>query len=199
MVPRSTSLCLLVQGSLIVACAQPVNDDLCAEPVEMTSEIVDGPLEVDVRQQSGAVQVLREYRFADRKMFEINRYLQGKQHGIQLLYDLNTSKRPKYMTYLEHGERLWLLFPSADVDHTLDDGSFVKGVVLSVDSAFIRAPFDSTVMWYEGSFVRVNGRAVPVGGHRIYDEQGSLTFELTYDLSHGPTDKQPLQVERKNH
>jgi len=119
-------------------------------------------------------------------MFEINRYLNGQKHGFQLLYDLNTSLRPKFMEFYHHGTRIWSMFPSADVDYTLSEGRFLKGVILNVDSAFVRAPFDSTLVWYEGAFVRTAGTTVPIGVHRIFNEKGELTIEALYHNSREP-------------
>lgn len=145
-------------------------------------------------------EVRREYPFADRRMFEVNRYQGGRKHGIQLLYDLNTSKRPKYMALYADGLRLWTLYPSADVDLSLEHGRLVKGVGLGVDSIHIQAPFDSTGLWYEGLFLRVDGFPTPMGTHRIFDEQGNLRYVLEYDLSRGPhpPSKRPIRVTRSS-
>jgi hypothetical protein len=130
-----------------------------------------------------AIAVRKEFRFADRKMFEINRYVNGAKHGVQLLYDLNTSVRPKYLEYYQDGRFIWGTYPSADVDYTLEHGTFLKGLALGVDSVFVRAPFDSTTIWYEGTFVRINGMPTPMGIHRVYDEKGMVRMEVEYDSS----------------
>lgn len=145
------------------------------------------------------VEVKREYRFADRKMFEINRYVRGAKHGIQLLYDLNTSVRPKYSSFYDRGKFIWGMYPSADVDYTLEHGTFLKGQALGVDSTIIRAPFDSTTIWYEGVFVRVDGRPMPVDLHRIFNENGTLRLEVEYDqLKHSESvgRKRPINIRR---
>ena len=82
----------------------------------------------------------------------------------------------------------------------MDHGRFLKGVALGVDSAFIRSPFDSTITWYEGAFVKVEGMWVPMGTHRIYDEQGSLLMEVVYDYTRESSaigSKRPLRINRR--
>lgn len=125
-------------------------------------------------------------------MFEVNRYVRKAKSGVQLLYDLNTSSRPKYLSYYENGVFLWGTYPSADVDYTLKHGEFVKGVALGLDSAMIRSPFDSTTIWYEGVFVKIDGVPRPIGLHRIYDETGALKIEV----EHGDGMTKAKQIQR---
>ncbi len=181
----------------------------CSYEQEAVNSTLPGPLSVNTADSSSittqglpqpndSIEVRWEYRFADQRIFEVHRYLHGQKHGLQLLYALNESPRPKFMELYDHGNRIWGMFPSADVDFTLSEGRFLKGVILHVDSAFIKAPFDSTRIWYEGSFIRVAGKTTPVGEHRIFDERGGLVIEVSYDDTCDSTssNKRPLKITR---
>ena len=99
-------------------------------------------------------------------------YLKGKRHGYVKEYSLKGSSRPKWMSFYQEGVRLWMLFPSSDIDYTLSEGFFIKGFQIFSDSVNIIAPYDNGNIWYEGTFVR-NRR---VGLHKIYYQNNKVKW-----------------------
>ena len=77
-----------------------------------------------------------EYNHEDRRMWKESNYKKGKIHGYQRFFQSNTGKEPKYMTYFENDERIWVMFPSTDT-YSLYTGkqpsSLIKGIHLSVE------------------------------------------------------------------
>ena len=108
--------------------------------------------------------------------FKIGNYLDGKLNGYIKTFD-KFSKEPKFLEYYENGTRVWLMFPSADIE--IMDYKLIKGIIISeiFYSVYVKAPYNNENIWYEGKVIKPNTR---IGTHNIYFQSGKLKFEVNY-------------------
>ena len=109
--------------------------------------------------------------------FTEGNYLNGKLDGYIKTFN-ERSKEPKFLDYYENGERVWLMFPSADIEIMSD--KLIKGIIISenFDRVYVKAPYNNGNIWYEGEFITPH---LKIGVHKIYFPSGKLKFEIDYD------------------
>lgn len=117
-----------------------------------------------------------EYQ-ADGTVFETS-YKNGVKQGLQLHYAPDSTVAI-YVRYYTNNESQWMVYPNLLHRFFVP----VKGILIDVDSAYLRVPYNNGSLMYEGAVVhREHGRGQPVGIHKIYYPDGSLKCLLNYPI-----------------
>lgn len=118
----------------------------------------------------------REY-LGDGGVRETN-YEHGIQHGYYLDYKVD-STAASYVSYWENGVRLWSAFPWELESYIVT----VKGFLTSQKEVYIKVPYNSGKLMYEGKLVTDDdGRCKAVGVHKAYYETGEIKSTVDYNI-----------------
>jgi len=104
-------------------------------------------------------------------------YINGTKHGYEQFFNLNESPEAKCLKYYQNDSLLWTMFPSADIT-TFSSGELAKGIVCYSDSIYVKAPYSTGTIWYEGLFINGKER----GTHLRYYKSGEVHLLSNYDI-----------------
>lgn len=141
--------------------------------------------------------IKKVYPYADRTMFIVERYVNGQPFGFHREYNKRLGELPVFTRSYDEQGKAWGMFPLASAPYSQKTGKLLKTCSSNRDSVYVRCPFDSTTIWYEGAFVSFRNSMFPLGTHRVYYESGKLHFELEYDTTGLPTGYGPTHGSRK--
>lgn len=104
-------------------------------------------------------------------------YINGKRYGYFLHYHPD-SIVADFVSYYENDTFIWFAFPVELKRYFVP----IKGFVSSADSVYIKIPYTSGLLFYEGMIqadAEQNGLAV--GIHKLYYETGQLNAWVNYE------------------
>lgn len=102
-------------------------------------------------------------------------YKMGIRDGYFLQYSPD-SIAAQFVTFWEQNEKKWSAFPW-ELCHLMRP---LKGFITEQDTSYIKVPYNSGTLLYEGLIVRNNKEILPTGIHKVYYKAGGIKATIDY-------------------